>query len=253
MRTLLALILVLMIVGSAFAINADASVNTSGPVSVTGPSAVAINSTFNYSVSVQQIFKNYSATMIVSGNNLTGASPISPVYRNNITSGPTYFSITAPSVQTTMYLLFQITGYMTNGAKFNYNLTSKVTVKQFTVLSASIKNPSQFALNSINVTFEVNDKYVGSKIVNISKNSTQNVTYQWVSGLLPVGVYTVTVHVNNTIVVLKNGNSYTFQIQSGNPYIVYIYIGVIAFLAIIVAVTFIASYYARKRRPKWKK
>ncbi len=253
MKALLAMVLIALVLGSALAATAGASTNSSGPVTVTGPSAVAINSSFNYSVNVQQIFSNYSITMLVSGYNLTGASPISPTYKTDLTSGPTVFNVRAPSVVTTMYLLFQVVGNMSNHAKYYYNLTSKVSVKQFTTLRATIQNPSQFALNSINVTFKVNGKYVGSENVNISKNSTKSVSYDWVSGTLSPGVYTVNVLVNNTIAKFQNGTSYTFRIQSGNPYLIYIYIGILAFFAIIVAVMFIASYYARKRRPKWKK
>lgn len=253
LRAIIPLLVIAMFVFSALAMSADASTSTNGPISVTGPSSVAINSTFNYSVNVQQIFTNYSVIMIVSGYNLTGASPTSPAYKTGVSSGPNTFAVKAPSVTTTMFLLFQVIGNMTNHAKYYYNITSKVAVEQFTTLKAAIKNPSQFSLSSINVTFKVNGKYAGSEIVKISKNSTQNVTYQWVSGLLPSGVYTVNVYVNNTIVKLQNGNSYTFQVQSGNPYVIYIYIGIIAFFAIIIVVLFIANYYARKRRPKWKK
>ncbi len=240
-------------VGSAFTVGSFAATNSSGPVSVTGPSSVAINSTFNYSVSVQHIFSNYSIAMILSGYNLTGASPISPEYRTDIRAGPTILNVTAPSVATTLYLFFQVVGNMPDGARYTYNVTSKVLVKQFTVLKTSIKNPSQFSLSSINVTFNVDGKYAGSKIVNISANSTQNVSYEWVSGVLPAGIYTVNVYVSNSLVKLQNGNIYTFQIQSGNPFVIYIYIGIIAFFGIIIAVLIIASYYARKRRPKWKK
>ncbi|MEM0134248.1 MAG: hypothetical protein QXU18_03355, partial [Thermoplasmatales archaeon] len=242
LRTILPVLVILVFMLSSLAVNAEAATSTTGPVSVTGPSSVAINSSFNYTVNVQQIFSNYSVDMIVSGYNLTGATPISPSYLIGTVSGVNSFTIKAPSVATTMFLLFQVIGNMTNHAKYYYNITTKVSVKQFTTLKTSISNPSQFSLSAINVSFKVNGKYVGSEIVNISKNSTQNVTYNWVSGLLPTGVYTVSVYVNNSLVKLSNGNSYTFQIQSGNPYVVYIYIGIIAFFAIIIVVLFIASY-----------
>ncbi len=232
---------------------ADGSSTSYGPVSVTGPSAVAINSTFNYTVNVQQIFSNYSVVMILSGYNLTGASPVSPVYKTGEQSGSNTFSLRAPSVATTLFILFQVIGNMTNHAKYYYNLTAKVLVKQFTILKATIKNPTEFSISAINVTFKVNGKYAGSELVNLSKNSTKNLTYKWVSGQLPAGVYTVSIYVNSSVVKLEGGNSYTFQIQSGNPYVIYIYIGILAFFTIIVVVLFIASYYARKRRPKWKK
>jgi hypothetical protein len=253
MKALFAIVLIALVIGSTLTVGAYAATNSNGPISVSGPSSVAINSTFVYSVSVQNIFNNYSISMVISGYNLTGASPINPTYLTDLRAlVPTNFNITAPKVATTMFLLFQVTGNL-NGAKYYYNVTSVVQVKEYTTLKTVIKNPSQFALKYINVTFKVNGKYVGSKTVNISKNSTQNVTYQWVSGVLPSGVYTVTVLTNNTLAKLANGNSYTFQIQSGNPFAVYIYLGIIAFFGIIIAVLFIASYYARKRRPKWKK
>jgi hypothetical protein len=252
LKTLVAFLVILIIGGSVLSLAGTSNAAVSGPVSVTGPSSVAINSSFNYTVSVQQIFTNYSAIMLISGYNLTGASPISPTYHMNLKSNQTVFSIKAPSVATTLFLLFQVKGNLDNHSYY-YNLTSVVAVKAFTKLVASIKNPSEFNLTAINVTFEVNGKYVGSKIVNISRNSTENVTFQWVSGNLPTGIYTVTISINSRIVQLQNGNSYTFKIQSGNPFTIYIYIGIIAFLAIIIVVMMIANYYARKRRPKWKK
>ncbi|MGC8561574.1 MAG: hypothetical protein ACP5UZ_00610 [Thermoplasmata archaeon] len=253
LKTAIPVLVIVLFALSSIAMNVSAETSTSGPVSVTGPSAVAINSTFNYTVNVKQIFTNYTVILLVSGYNLTGASPISPSYMTGELSGINNVTITAPSVPTTMFLFFQVIGNMTNHVKYYYNITSKVAVKQFTTLKVSISNPSQFSLSSVNVTFKVNGKYLGSKIVNLSKNSTSNVTYEWVSGLLPTGVYTVSVYVNNSLVKLSGGNGYTFQVQSGNPFVVYIYIGIIAFIAIIMLVLFIANYYARKRRPKWKK
>ncbi|MCL4334328.1 MAG: hypothetical protein M1290_06760 [Candidatus Thermoplasmatota archaeon] len=253
MKAILAFLLIALVVVSALTASSYAATNTNGPVSVSGPSSVAVSSKFVYSVSVQDIFNNYSISMVVSGYNLTDASPIDPTYITDLRSlTPTDFNVTAPNVTTTMFLLFQVKGNL-DGASYYYNVTSVVQVKQFTTLKTVIKNPSKFSMSDINVTFKVNGKYVGSEIVNISENSTKNVTYQWVSGVLPSGVYAVTVLTNNSLVQLQNGNSYTFQIQSGNPFVVYIYLGIVAFLGIVVVVLFIASYYARKRRPKWKK
>ncbi|MEM3256802.1 MAG: hypothetical protein QXX75_01925 [Thermoplasmatales archaeon] len=227
--------------------------NTSqGPVTVVGPSSVAVNSSFNYTVYVQDIFSNYSVSMILSGYNLTGASPVSPTYDKDLTSGPAVFNIKAPTVPTTLFLYFQVVGNL-RGQKYYYNLSSVVKVNTVTILSASIRNPTDFNITGVNVTFAVNGKYVGSTIVNISRNSTENVTYQWVSGNLPSGIYTVTVSLNSTLLKLQNGGSYSFKIQAGNPFISYIYIGIAAFLIIIVTVALISGYYARKRKPKWKK
>ena len=253
LKTAIPVLIIVLFALSSIATNAEAATSTSSPVSVTGPSVVAVNSSFNYTVNVQQIFSSYTVVLIVSGYNLTGASPISPSYLTGEVNGVNNYTVKAPTVPTTLYLLFQVIGNMTNHAKYYYNITSKVSVKQFTTLKASISNPSQFSLSAVNVTFKVNGKYVGSTIVNISKNSTKNVTYEWVSGLLPTGVYSVSVYVNNSLVKMTGGNAYTFQVQSGNPFVVYIYIGIIAFFAIIMVVLFIANYYARKRRPKWKK
>ncbi|MGC8644974.1 MAG: hypothetical protein ACP5UO_01740 [Thermoplasmata archaeon] len=225
---------------------------SSGPVTVVGPSTVAVNSSFNYSVYVQQIFTNYSVTMILSGYNLTGASPISPSYDKGLTSGPAVFTIKSPSTPTTLFLFFQVVANL-QGKMYHYNLTSVVKVNTFTLLTATIKNPTDFNITGVNVTFSVNGKYVGNKIVNISRNSTSNVTYEWVSGKLPVGVYTVTISLNSTLLQLASGGSYSFKVQAGNPFISYIYIGIAAFLVIILTVILISGYYARKRRPKWKK
>jgi Zn-dependent protease with chaperone function len=75
---------------------------TYGPVTITGPDKVAIGETFNYTVNVQQIFNHYKIVFVLSGYNLTGASPISPQYLNG-TFSPQNFTITAPSVQTTFF------------------------------------------------------------------------------------------------------------------------------------------------------
>lgn len=250
MRTLVLVMLTLIVLGSLAVTTGTSNAATSGPVTITGPANVAINSSFNYSVTVQQVFSNYSATMFLSGYNLTGASPISPTYVNS-TGSPSVFNITAPRVSTTLFLFFQIKA-LSSSRIYYYNLSRTVHVKQFTLLSAVIKNPTDFKIAAINVSFTVNGKYIGSKIVDIAPNSTQNVTYEWVSGKLSTGIYTVTVAINNNLVKIQNG-SYTFKLQSGNPFVSYIYIGIIAFFAIIIVVTIISNYYKRKKRPKWKK
>ncbi len=224
--------------------------SASGPVTVTGPSQVGINSSFNYTVDVEPIFSEYAVTMILSGYNLTNASPISPQYLNG-TGAPSVFSLTAPNVTTTLFLFFQVKAKMQNKTYY-YNLTETVKVKQFTILKATIRNPTGFTLNSINVSFSVGGKYVGSDVVNISRNSSKNVSYDWVSGNLATGVYTVSVVLNNSLVKIQNG-PYSFKIQSGNPFVNYIYLGILAFFAIIIVVMLISGYYTRKRRPKWKK
>lgn len=250
-KVLLLFILLLLMSGIIYSGTLNSHASASNPITITGPSKVAVNSSFNYSVNVENLFSKYLVVMVPSGYNLTGGSPVSPTYLNG-TGVPAVFSIKAPAIPTTMFLFFQVKATMNNRPYF-YNSTEKVSVVSFTNISAKIKNPTSFKMIGVNVTFDVNDKYVGSQVVNISSNSTMNVSYQWLSGNLPTGIYTVTVTVNDKLIQIQGGNSYTFRIQSGNPYMSYIYIGIIAFFAIIILVMVIASYYTRKKRPKWKK
>ncbi|MEM0127499.1 MAG: hypothetical protein QXO03_00225 [Thermoplasmatales archaeon] len=250
MKAILALLLIIAV--TILFVPSSSGNASVGPVTVVGPSSVAVNSSFNYSVNVQEIFTNYSVTMIMSGYNLTGASPISPSYDKDITSGPAVFTIKSPATPTTLFLFFQVAADL-RGKLYYYNLSSVVKVNTVTVLTATVKNPTDFNLTAVNVTFSVNGKYVGSDVVNISKNSTKNVTYEWISGNLPTGIYTVTVGLNSTLLQLEGGGSYSFRVQAGNPFVSYIYIGIAAFLIIIVTVILISGYYARKRKPKWKK
>jgi hypothetical protein len=250
-KALLALALLLVLSLSLFPGTLNGHASTVGPVTITGPSKVAVNSSFNYSVTVENLFSNYTVVMIPSGYNLTGASPVSATYLIG-TGAPANFTIKAPIVPTTMFLFFQVFAKM-KGHPYFYNETEKVSVVTFTNLTVKIKNPSSFKITDANVTFNVNGKYVGSEVINISSNSTMNVSYQWLSGPLPTGIYTVSVIISNKIVQIQGGGTYTFRIQSGNPYMGYIYIGIVAFVAIIILVMIIASYYTRKKRPKWKK
>ncbi len=230
---------------------ANASTINNGFFTITGPSEVAVGSNFTYTVTVQHIFTQYELVMIPSGYNLTGASPVSPQYING-TFAPITFTMTAPTVPTTMTLFFQLRALI-GSSVFYYNETVNLAVVKYTLLHAVIRNPSSYAINNLNVSFYVNGKYVGSSTVNLTANSTQNVTYKWLSGTLSPGVYSVSININNPIVKYVNGPEYSIQIQSGNPNMNYIYAGIIAFLLIIIAVMFIGAYYSRKRKPKWKK
>ena len=223
----------------------------SGSITINGPSQVAEGSNFTYTVNVEHIFTEYQIVMIPTGYNLTGASPVSPQYING-TFAPITFNMTAPTVPTTLLLFFQVRASL-GGSIFYYNETVPVNVVKYTLLHAVIKNPSKFSVDGLNVSFYVNGKYIGSSNVNITANSTKNVTYKWLSGSLPPGIYTVSININNSIVKFVNGSSYNLKIQSGNPNMNYIYAGIIAFLLIIIVVIFIGSYYSRKNKPKWKK
>ncbi len=242
--------LIIISVFSGFASASNVSI-ASGSITISGPSQVAEGSNFTYTVDVNHIFTQYELVMIPTGYNLTGASPVSPQYING-TFAPITFNMTAPSVPTTLLLFFQVRASL-DGAVFYYNETVPVNVVKYTLLHAVIKNPSKFAVEGLNVSFYVNGKYVGASEVNLTANSTQNVTYKWLSGTLSPGVYTVSININNPIVKFVNGPEYSIKIQSGNPNMNYIYAGIIAFLVIIIVVIFIGSYYSRRNRPKWKK
>lgn len=228
----------------------SASNITVGPVTISGPTKVSIGSQFNYTVNVQQIFNHYKIIFILSGYNLTGASPINPQYLNG-TFSPQNFSIRAPDTETTLFLFFQIVAYL-NSQVFYYNITRTVQVLDYTNLTAKIYNPTQFEIKDLNVSFYVNNKYVGSSIVNISANSTEIVTYDWVSGILPSGIYTVTIKVNNPAIKIVKGN-YNIVIQAGNPYIFYVYVIIIIIVVIIAVLAILTLIYNRRNRPKWKK
>ena len=252
MNKIVALAFAFIVVASAFIVTeVNGTTQNYGPVTISGPTKVAEGSNFTYVLSVQQIFTKYDVDMILTGSNLTGANPIYPQYYNG-TFAPINFTITAPSVSTTLLLFFQVKGYI-DGQLYFYNYTFPVSVVAYTTLHTVVKNPSGFNINYLNVSFYVNGNYVGSKVINITQNSTMTVTYNWLSSALPVGVYTVTVSLNNSLVKLTSGSTYTLQIQSGNPDLNYIYLGIAAFFIIIIVVLFISNYYARKRKPKWKK
>jgi len=242
--------LLLMMALSAYASATNVSI-ASGAITISGPSQVAEGSNFTYTVNVEHIFTDYQIVMIPTGYNLTGASPVNPQYING-TFAPITFNMTAPTVPTTLLLFFQIKASL-GGSIFYYNETVPVNVVKYTLLHAVIKNPSNFSVNGLNVSFYVNGKYIGATNVNIDANSTQNVTYKWLSGTLSPGIYTVTININNSIVRFVNGSAYSLKIQSGNPNMNYIYAGIIAFLLIIIVVIFIGSYYSRRNKPKWKK
>ena len=223
---------------------------TYGPVTVTGPDKVAIGETFNYTVNVQQIFNHYKIVFVLSGYNLTGASPISPQYLNG-TFSPQNFTITAPSVQTTLYLFFQVIAYLNNQI-FYYNITETVQVLNYTILKVKVYNPTNFIFKDLNVSFYVNGKYVGSSEINISGNTTENVTYQWLSGTLSPGIYNIQAKVNSTVVKIMGGK-YSIDIQVGNPFLEYIYIIIAIILAMILVIVVITAIYNRRNKPKWKK
>lgn len=247
----LLIVLLMLFSGPIYASTLNAHAASSSPVTITGPSKVAVNSSFNYTVSVENLFSNYTVMLLMSGYNLTGGYPVSPTYLTEI-GAPAVFTLNAPSIPTTVFLDIQVRAFMHN-RPYVYNNTVQVSVLSYTNLTVKINNPTNFKMVGVNVTFSVNGKYVGNQVINLSAKATTNVSYNWVSGKLSTGIYTVSVSISNKLVQVEGGNTYTFKIQSGNPYMIYIYIGIIAFFAIIFLVMIIASYYTRKKRPKWKR
>ncbi len=224
--------------------------------SVTIPAYVTTNQNFTVYVNETNGFSNYTVTLYLAGENLSGASP-SFSYHNFQASNPDFkVSLRAPSTAQVLYI------NIISGA--NYGSKYVTEQKSFTVhviepiyFYAVVSNTGTSAIHNLTVDFSVDNQFVGSTVATfIPAGGSVTVNFTYVNPYLTNGEHTLTVSVNNKAVSVDGSAAvYTTHFYYGKPpnynWIYYVAAIVIAFM-IFLALT-AGRRSATPNRPKWRK
>ncbi len=224
-------------------------------VNISGPMTVGVNDTYQYKIVVTGFFTEYGFHLFLTGSNLTGATK-TELYGYSNTSNVFYVNITFPSIPQTVYIYVMGIGYL-NGSSPQYTITYlQVKVVKSVPISVVIKNPSQYEINNITVTFLLNGNYIGSsKISSIAPNGTANATLYY-AGNFTEGVNVITVRINSQLLKFSNGSNSTQIYFNYGPLPNYSWVWYAFAGVLIVVIFFIVLFRPGKKMPsmpKWKK
>ena len=229
--------------------------STSG-IFVEGPTVAATNTTVHYKVTLSSIFDVYRCTLLIAGDNLTGAKPLEQVSKVSYV-GEFEFDVKTPKEPQRIYLDFKVFGTLNSTGKTKiFERKLAVDVKEPYVIHGSVKNIENYTLKNVTVYFYVDGKLIGNITLDkIKPNSTKTFTYNWIQNVNK-GKHTLTMKVTNEGVLFPNGkNTYSMDIYVGNvpSYDWILYSGIIV-LIIVSTLYFIALMGKKKRTtgPKWK-
>ncbi|OYT60841.1 CARDB domain-containing protein [Euryarchaeota archaeon ex4484_178] len=257
MKNLSSTLILILLLLSLVPLNGGASqIN----IHIEGPNVIGVNQDVGYKVYVEGFFSEYKCGLIISGINLTGASPVNELIKSS-KQGYFIFNITAPSVAQTIQLNFRVYGMRNNktiGAIGDRIL--KVDVKEVMDIKVKIKNVESYEIKNVKLSFYLDGRYIGNTTVDkIAPNSTESITYKWVPEGIYQGEHTLTVKISSEGVVFENDlQTYQYKFYYGPPpsydYITYLSWG----LLILVSTLFTLFYFGRRGRkagpaPKWKK
>ena len=223
---------------------------------VTIPTYVTTNQNFTVYVNDTNGFSNYTVTVYLSGENLTGASP-SFSYHNFQASNPDFrVSLKAPNVAQILYINI-ISGanfgskYVTSQQSFNVHVIEPIH------FYAVVRNTGSSGIHNLTVDFSVDNQFVGSTVATfVPAGASVTVNFTYVNPYLTNGEHTLTVSVNNRAISVDGSAAvYTTHFYYGKPpnynWIYYVAAIVIAFMI------FLAMTAGRRssvpNRPKWKK
>ncbi len=234
------------------------SADTYGAMHIEGPSTAATNDTVHYTVMINGLFDTYKCSLLIGGENLTGASPLNEIEKTNY-DGKFKFEIHTPNTPQRLYLYFKGLGIInsTNQTK-SFEKRISVDIKNPFVINVNVKNIEKYPISNVTVEFYIDGKYIGSTVIDkLSSNSTKNVVYKWVPSISQ-GAHKLMVKVSSGGIVFENGkNYYTREIYYGTPpsyeWVFYSGIGVIIALTSLLTLIIIEKK-GRKHgaKPKWK-
>ncbi len=255
MKKIMVIISVLLLLTMYTAIPGKGAM-TSG-IFVKGPTVVATNTTAHYKVTLSSIFDVYRCTLIVAGENLTGASPTDQVSKVSYV-GEFDFEVKTPKEPQRIYLDFKVFGTLNSTGKTKiFEKKLAVDVKEPFVIHGSVKNIENYTLRNVTVYFYVDSNPVGNITLDkIDPNSTKTFTYNWIPNVNG-GEHVLVMKVMNDGVIFNNGkNVYSMEIYIGTvPSYDWIMYSAVTVLVIVSTLYFIVFLGKRKKRtgPKWKK
>ncbi len=223
---------------------------------VEGPTEVATNTTVHYKVTLSSIFDVYRSTLIIAGQNLSGAKPTDQISKVSYV-GTFDFEVKTPKEPQRIYLDFRVFGTINATGKTKvFEKKLVVDVKNPYVIHGTIKNIENYTIRNVTIYFYVDGKCIGNITIDkINANSTKSFTYNWIPDV-GKGEHTLEMRVlNNGVLFSNNKNSYSIKIYIGKQqsYEWILYGGIIT-LSIAMTLYIIVFIGRRKRKvaPKWK-
>ncbi len=224
--------------------------------SVSLPSYATTGQNLTFYVNDSLGFNNYTVTVYISGENLTGASPSSS-YHNFQKSNPDFsISLKMPSAPQTIYVTV-VSGANYSSHYVHTSFSSSINVIPPIVFYATVTDTGSVAIHNLTVDFTVDGQFVGSAVASyVPPGGSYTVNFTYVNPYLTDGEHTLTVSVNNPAVSIDGSSgTYTTHFYYGSPpnydWIYYVAAIVVAFMI------FLALTAGRRsnvpNRPKWRK
>ncbi|MCL4341628.1 MAG: hypothetical protein M1431_06010 [Candidatus Thermoplasmatota archaeon] len=247
-------LLAVLIIG--FAGSSSASYIPPFSSAVTLPSYATTGQNVTFYVNDSLGFNNYTVTVYISGENLTGASP-STSYHTTHKSDPDFaVSLKMPSSPQTVYVtVVSGANYSSHYVHRSYSYTVNVIAP--IIFYATVSDTGTVAIHNLTVDFTVDGQFVGTATASyIPPGGSYTVNFTYVNPYLTDGEHTLTVSVNNPAVSIDGSTgSYTTHFYYGSPpnydWIYYVAAVVVAFMI------FLAMTAGRRsnlpNRPKWRK
>ena len=196
---------------------------------------------------------NFSYHISLGGLNTTGAS-VSPMTGNS-TSGTFSLNITAPSLPQTLKVIINATSG--NSAKsVTLEKTFSIRVLRPIVISQGVLNSGDLEARNVLVKFYVDEKFIGSKVVNVPAKSNVTVKYDWIAINENPGAHHVKIVMDagNELVELSEGNNIahtTIYIKGSNITTTILWVaiaGLFVLLFLLYSMKGKKKKYARKYR-----
>lgn len=232
---------------------------SSAGMHVEGPTVVAMNTTVQYKVYINGDFDMYKCTLLIGGQNLSGAEPLSEVLKTSY-DGYFTFDVTTPNATQTIYLDFRGYGLVNSTHKVKvFERKLAVEVKKSYTIVANVKNVENYTITNVTVNFYIDGRYIGNTTVDkIGANSTKQVKYIWVPDVGD-GEHVLEMRLIEKGVMFENNKvSYSRTIYIGNPpnYDWVGYLGIATLITLASLFTFMLmgkKHGKRENAPKWKK
>jgi len=259
MKYLATLLMTIILLLPAYAMLPATNGATASGMHVEGPLVAATNATVKYKVTITNTFDIYKCTLLIAGQNLSGASPVNQTEQNN-TNGVFEFTVHMPNATQTLVLSFKAYGIINTTHKIKiFERRLYVDVKEAYTIIATVKNTETYTVKNVTVKFYIDGKYVGSETISsIAANATKKVTYEWVPDVGD-GEHVLKMVIASTGVVFNNNQQeYSRTIYIGTPpnydWVEYLGIATLSVLAGWLVFMFLFGKRGKKEaKPKWKK
>ncbi len=204
-----------------------------------GPTAMATGSSQMYTLTISggpgEEGGNFSYRISLDGLNTTGAS-VSPMTGNS-TSGTFSLNITAPNIPQTLKVMVNATS--SNAARsVTVEKTFSIQILRPIVISQGILNSGDMEAKNVLVKFYVDDKFIGSKVVDVPAKSNVTVKYDWIAVNEKPGAHQVKVvlDASNELVELSEGNNVaysTIYIKGSNTLTTILWVSIASLLVLL--------------------